>query len=124
LYRADPSGFRARYADAIAELAQTVVRARQALSAIQPSAAAELLAVEVVGALQIPSHRAEIVLLEAARGHAALHGRSSAEPDDVALVAPLVLRQRRSAAIDAEAERVLAEDAAIRSALAEAGSLA
>jgi magnesium chelatase subunit I len=93
------------------------------LPATQPNEAAEILAVEVVSALQIPSHRAEIVLLEAARAYAALHQRSSAAPDDVVRIAPLVLRQRRSAAIDAEAERVMAEDAAIRSALEQARPL-
>ncbi|MBV9790079.1 MAG: ATP-binding protein [Chloroflexi bacterium] len=123
MYRADPIAFRARFAAELAELAQSVDRARAALPEIQPSEEAEVLAVEVVSALQIPSHRAEIVLLEAARAYAALHARASAEPDDVTRIAPLVLRQRRSAAIDAEAERVVAEDAAIRSALDQARSL-
>lgn len=122
-YRADPPAFRARFATELAELGQSVARARAALPATQPSEEAEVLAVEVVSALQIPSHRAEIVLLEAARAYAALHGRAGAEPDDVTRIAPLVLRQRRSAAIDAEAERVVTEDAAIRSALAQARSL-
>ncbi|HEX6289815.1 MAG TPA: ATP-binding protein [Herpetosiphonaceae bacterium] len=116
-YRADPVAFRARFHAELHELAQTIDRARAALAEIQPGEDAELLAVELVGALQIPSHRAEIVLLEAARAHAALHGQPGATPDDVARVAPLVLRQRRSAAIDAEAERVAQEDAAIRQAL-------
>jgi magnesium chelatase subunit I len=119
-YRADPIAFRGAYAAELAALAQSIDRARAALPEIQPSAAAEILAVDVVGALQIPSHRAEIVLLEAARAHAALQGRADAEPDDVTRIAPLVLRQRRSAAIDAEAERVSAEDATIRAALAQA----
>lgn len=122
-YRADPAAFRARFAAEIAELAQSVVRARAALPETQPSEEAEVLAVEVVSALQIPSHRAEIVLLEAARAYAALHERASAEPDDVLRIAPLVLRQRRSAAIDAEAERVTTEDATIRSALEQARTL-
>ncbi|PLS77019.1 MAG: magnesium chelatase [Chloroflexi bacterium] len=116
-YKADPVAFHARYADQVATLAATVSAARDALPAIEPTADAELLAVEVVGALNIPSHRAEIVLLEAARAHAALLDRPVADTNDVQRIAPLVLRQRRSAAIDAEAERVAVEDAAIRQVL-------
>jgi magnesium chelatase subunit I len=122
-YRVDAAAFRDSYRAEIAELAQTVDRARRALATIQPSEEAEMLAVDLVGALHIPSHRAEIVLLEAARAHAALHGHASASPGDVTRIAPMVLRQRRSAAIDAEAERVAQEDAAIRQAIDNARAL-
>ncbi len=116
-YKADPTAFHACYAEQVATLAASVSAARDALPEVEPTEDAELLAVEVVGALNIPSHRAEIVLLEAARAHAALLGRRAADSSDVQLIAPLVLRQRRSAAIDAEAERVAAEDRAIRQVL-------
>lgn len=116
-FRSDPAAFRASYAAAMEQLAQTVEAARTALPAIQPHETAESFAVEVVGALNIPSHRAEIVLLEAARAHAALMQRPVADVEDVRRMAPLVLRQRRSSAIDAEAERVAAEDATIHGAL-------
>lgn len=118
-FRADPERFRAGYADECARLAATIEAARMRLAACQPDEAAELLAVEAVSELGIPSHRAEIVLLEAARAQAALAGRPAATTDDVSAVAPLVLRQRRSAAIEAEARRTAAEDAAIRRALAD-----
>jgi MoxR-like ATPase len=55
--------------------------------------------------------------LEAARAHAALQQRSAADCEDVQRIAPLVLRQRRSAAIDAETQRVAQEDATIRQVL-------
>jgi Mg-chelatase subunit ChlI len=42
------------------------------------------------------SHRAEIVLLEASRAHAAADGRTEVENQDIAVTAPLALRQRRS----------------------------
>lgn len=121
-FRTDPVTFRARYAAELARLAQTVAAARAALPLVDPSDEAEYLAVEVVGALNIPSQRAEIVLLEAARAQAALNQRSHATPDDVRAVAPMVLRQRRSAAIDAEAQRVAEEDAAIRQVLERAAT--
>lgn len=118
-FRADPEAFRAQYAAELHTLAQSVAVARALLPEIQPSEAAEMLAVEVVGALKIPSHRTEIVLLEAARAQAALDQRAEASLDDVREIAPLVLRQRRSAAIEREAQRVAEEDATIRRALDE-----
>jgi len=46
--------------------------------------------------LSIASHRAEFVLCEAARAHAAADARTEAAVDDVAAVARLALRLRRS----------------------------
>jgi magnesium chelatase subunit I len=46
--------------------------------------------------LGIDSHRAEIVLFEAARAHAAADGRTQADPSDLHAVAAMALRQRRS----------------------------
>ena len=52
-------------------------------------------------------HRAEDALLEAARAYTlALATRTIAGRDDVVAVAPLALRQRRSATLDDEAKRV------------------
>jgi magnesium chelatase subunit I len=116
-FRADPAAFRAQYAAELHMLAQSVAAARAILPQIQPSDDAERLAVEVVGALNIPSQRTEIVLLEAARAQAGLDQRAYATPDDVRLIAPLVLRQRRSMAIETEARRMAEEDAAIRETL-------
>jgi len=48
----------------------------------------------------IDSHRAEIVLFEAARAHAAADGRAQADPSDLRAVAAIALRQRRSPFID------------------------
>ncbi len=122
-FRADPVGFRARYAAELALLTQSIAAARALLPNVQPAETAEMFAVEVVGALNIPSQRTEIVLLEAARAHAALNGRMIAEVDDLCRIAPMVLRQRRSTAIDTEAQRVADEDALIRQMLDEARTL-
>lgn len=116
-FRTDPAAFRAAFAAETSALTHAVAAARALLPRVQPSVAAELLAVEVVGALRIPSHRSEIVLIEAARAIAALDQRSAASPDDIRAVAPMVLRQRRSTTIEAEARRVAEEDATIREVL-------
>ncbi len=116
-FRAEPIAFRARHAARIATLRSVIVQARAALPHVVPDREAEELAVGLVDALHIPSHRAEDALLEAARAHAALATRTIAGRDDVVAVAPLALRQRRSATLDDEAKRVAAEDTAIAEAL-------
>jgi magnesium chelatase subunit I len=113
-YRADGDAFRAQYATHTATLAKAIAAARALLPAIHPNAAAEQLAIMLVTALNIPSQRAEIVLLEAARAHAALQNRSEATADDVERVVLPALRGRRSAAIEAETQRVEEEAAQIQ----------
>ncbi|MBA3945166.1 MAG: ATP-binding protein [Herpetosiphonaceae bacterium] len=113
-FSADPEAFRARFDVQTAALARLVAAARTALPAINPTTAAEETAIALVDALQIPSHRAEITMLEAARAHAALAARDVAEVADIEAVALLTLRQRHSPALAAAAERVGVEDAALR----------
>ncbi len=113
-FAADPLTLRERHAAETARLAQAVARARESLPNVQPTEDAERMAVEVVRELGIPSHRAEIVLLEAARALAAFDDRAVAGVEDITRIAPLALRHRRSAAINSEAERVAQEDRSIR----------
>jgi magnesium chelatase subunit I len=116
-FQSDPRGFRARYAPQLAALATRVAEARDRLPAIDPDVKTEQVAVALVDALHIPSHRAENALIEAARAHAALASHGQADIHDLRVVAALALRQRRSAALEAESIRVAAEDTAIREAL-------
>ena len=51
---------------------------------------------QLVKTLQIDSLRAEITLFEAARAYAAADGRQTVWVEDLAVVAPLALRARRS----------------------------
>ncbi len=95
-FRRDHTTFRAQFAAETARLHAEVIAARQLLPAVQLSRAAEQTAMQAISALQIPSHRAEIVLLEAARARAAAAERTIATPDDVRAVAPLALRWRTS----------------------------
>ncbi|MEL6405891.1 MAG: ATP-binding protein [Chloroflexota bacterium] len=50
----------------------------------------------LVQRLDIDSHRAEFTMFEAARAHAAADNRTIATMDDLRVVAPMALRQRRS----------------------------
>lgn len=118
-FRAGPEAFRARYASQMAQLKQEVVVAREILPYVQVPAEAEEFALGCIQALNIPSHRAEIALMEAARARVAADGRAEMTVEDVRRVAPLALRQRRSLRLEAYAAEVAREDAAISAALAQ-----
>ena len=123
-FRTDPGGFRAGYAEATAALRDEVEAAREILPHVVVPPAVEALALGCVQALRIPSHRAEITLLEAARARAAADFRTEALPEDVLRLAVLALRQRHSPAIEEHAARLAADDALIANALRDLGAAA
>jgi magnesium chelatase subunit I len=77
-------------------LGQDIERACELLPKVQIAPQAEQLALRLIQEMEISSHRAEITTLEAARAYAAADERSLASEQDVAAVAPMALRQRRS----------------------------
>jgi len=92
----DPVTFAAGYAEETMALADEIAKAKELLPEVTiPPQIAEP-AMKLINSLQIRSHRAEIVLLEASRARAAADGRKEVESADIAVVAPLALRQRRS----------------------------
>jgi magnesium chelatase subunit I len=74
-------------------------------------------ALALVQALSIPSHRAEIALLEGARARAAADFRNSVSAEDLRRVAPLALRQRRSEHLEEYGRQHAEERATIEAAL-------
>mgnify|MGYP000883681469 CR=1 FL=1 len=116
-FRTDPEAFRASYLDELARLRDEVANARAILPEVSIAPAAEEFALACIQALNIPSHRAEIALLEAARARAAADSRREASVADVITIAPLALRQRRSAQLEAYAAQIATEDSAIAAAL-------
>jgi magnesium chelatase subunit I len=117
-FRIDPEGFRERYAPELARLRDEVAQARELLSSVAIEPAAEEFALGCVQLLGIPSHRAEITLLEAARARAAADGRELTTVEDVRLIAPMALRQRRSQQLDAYAAQIGVEDQTIQKTMA------
>ncbi|GAB4205211.1 MAG: ATP-binding protein [Roseiflexaceae bacterium] len=109
-FRTDPEGFRARYAEELERLRHEVAVARDLLPEVTVAHAAEEFALACVQALSIPSHRAEITLLETARARAAADGRLEATIEDVRQIAPMALRQRRSHQLEAFAAQLSIED--------------
>ncbi|MCA0352365.1 MAG: magnesium chelatase [Chloroflexi bacterium] len=95
-FRQDRTAFRMAYAQATTQLRLDVLKARELLPKVHLTKTAERYAMQVITQLAIPSHRAEIVLLEAARARAAADDRVRATPNDIKAVAPMALRWRQS----------------------------
>jgi magnesium chelatase subunit I len=112
-FRENPEAFRASYADELARLKQEVAAAREILPHVTIAPEAEEFALDCIQALDIPSHRAEITLLEAARARVAADYRTLVTIEDVRPVAPLALRMRRSRQLEAYAEQIAVEDKVI-----------
>ena len=116
-FRTNPEAFREQYARRTAALGRVIEDARTTLPEVEPSEEVEEAAITLVDRLLIPSHRAESVLLEAARAHAALAARPVATMADLRAVAAMALRHRRLATLENDTMRVTAEDTAIAEAL-------
>lgn len=94
-FDADPLLFVARHADAQAQLAEQVVQARARLDAVSwPESVFDQVA-DLCQQAQVEGVRADLVMLRAARAHAALQGRSEVTGSDVDRVAELALAHRR-----------------------------
>jgi magnesium chelatase subunit I len=95
-FREHPNWLIAALADDTVSFSDEIERARDLLFRVELTPGAEKLALKMVQEMEISSHRAEITTLEAARAYAAADGRDLATENDVAAVAPMALRQRRS----------------------------
>jgi len=94
-FETDPLSFLTAYAPQEEELRQRIVRARALLPAVKVPTEVIRLAADLAAEARAAGHRAEIVLLQAARALAAWEGRDVAAARDVEQVAELVLCHRR-----------------------------
>ncbi len=95
-YLRNPRGTIAQYADETERARHEIQAARDLLPGVTISDEVARLGLAMIERLQIDSLRAEITLFEAARAYAAADARSEVTPDDLAAVAPMALRLRRS----------------------------
>ena len=95
-YREHPHRLIAGMVEDTLAFGEEIRHARDLLPEVDLAPGAERAVLRVVQELGISSHRAEITTLEAARAHAAADGRKLATVEDVAAVAPMAFRQRRS----------------------------
>jgi magnesium chelatase subunit I len=93
-YNADPSAFRAAWADAQEELAGTVAAAEALLPQTRLAGPLYPAVAQLTVKADVASHRADIVILECSKALAALAGRREASADDVLEAALLALSHR------------------------------
>ncbi len=93
-FEADPEGFRAKWAAKDRELAQRIVSARERIHEIALTEHLLELASKLAVAMGTDGHRADIVMVKAARANAALEGRNTITRDDLHLAARLALPHR------------------------------
>jgi len=113
-FRENPHRLLAMFMEDTVAFGQEITRARELLPKVDLLPEAEHLVLRLVQELGIPSHRAEITALEAARAYAAADGRQVATTDDVMAVVPMALRQRRSDFIRNYCEMAQEEEQEIR----------
>jgi magnesium chelatase subunit I len=113
-YRQNAAAFVHAWALTTADFRDRLADARRAVAAIDLGDEVLALGMSLIGRLDIDSHRAEYTLFEAARAYAAADGRTAATHADLRVVAPLALRQRRSAFMTQFFEASAEEDAEIR----------
>jgi magnesium chelatase subunit I len=96
MFREHPHRLAAAMVEDTISFGEDIARARELLPKVELTPEAEKLALRLVRNLGISSHRAEITILEAARARSAADGRELATEEDVAPLAPMALRHRRS----------------------------
>jgi magnesium chelatase subunit I len=95
-FRINPHALVAAWAEETGVVAEEIVAARALLGEVTIPPGLEKAGLKWVRDLGIDSHRAEVTLLEAARARAAADSRREVTRADLAAVAPLALRQRRT----------------------------
>ena len=119
-YRSNPRAFLHEWVDLTEAAREEVSLARELLPEVSLTDEALALGMGLIERLVIDSHRAEYAMFEAARAYAAADGRIKAGPHDVAFVAPLALRQRRSQFMNDFFSAIQAEDQQITAYMDEA----
>lgn len=100
-YDADHEAFARQYAEAQQALAARVAAARDSVAALDWSDAVHDHVAQLCQQAAVEGVRADLVMLRAARAHAALAGRAEVSAADVDAVAELALAHRRSASAPA-----------------------
>ncbi len=108
-FDADPQGFLALHAELQTALAARVAAARNALAAVQWPEAVHDHVAQLCQNAGVEGVRADLVMLRAARAHAALEGQQEVAMADVEAVAELALAHRRTQLAPSEGESPSAE---------------
>ncbi len=93
-FEADPEGFRETWLEQEQELSDQIEKARTLVDYVTYSSRDLLVIADLTAKMQVDGHRADLVILKAARAQAAFEGRKAINPHDIALAAELALPHR------------------------------
>jgi len=93
-YEADPAAFYQQWQPRDIELSQLIDKARHLVNQVTYSTRNLLSIASLTASLNVEGHRADLVILKAARAQAAFEGRTSITDHDIALAAELALPHR------------------------------
>jgi Mg-chelatase subunit ChlI len=93
-FESDAEGFRAQWLPREKELSEEIGQGREIVEQVEYSTRDMLSIAALTSSLHVDGHRADLVILKAARAHAAFEGRKSLNDKDIALAAELALPHR------------------------------
>jgi Mg-chelatase subunit ChlI len=93
-FESDPEAFRQEWLSKEHELSEQIARARKLVDKVRYTSRDLLVIADLTAKMQVDGHRADLVILKAARAHAAFEGRDAINPRDIALAAELALPHR------------------------------
>jgi Mg-chelatase subunit ChlI len=93
-FETDPEAFREEWLPKEQELSEQIEKARQLVDRVRYTSRDLLVIADLTAKMQVDGHRADLVILKAARAHAAFEGREAINPRDIALAAELALPHR------------------------------
>ncbi len=93
-FEASPQAFREAWQPHEQALAERIARAREVLPEVRYTSRDLLTIATFTASLGVDGHRADMVILKAARAHAAYEGRTAITTDDIMLAAELALPHR------------------------------
>jgi Mg-chelatase subunit ChlI len=93
-FESDPDAFRKNWSASEEELSQKISHARALVEKVTYAQRDLLSIAALTSSLNVDGHRADLVILKAARAHAAFEGRTSITDRDIALAAELTLPHR------------------------------
>ena len=93
-FESDPEAFREEWLPREFELSEKIAQARKLVEHVRYSSRDLLVIADLTAKMQVDGHRADLVILKAARAHAAFEGREEINSRDIALAAELALPHR------------------------------
>ncbi len=93
-FEKDPEAFRKEWVPKEAEISKQIERARELVDQVTYTSRDLLSIAALTASLNVDGHRADIVILKAARAQAAFEGRTKINDHDIALAAELALPHR------------------------------